>query len=146
MDVGLRVATEARLAGFHRYNVSIDPVPAHQMGHAAEIAVCKLLGLEWKEPDVRTRHNGDAWGLEVRCRRSTYKAPYLLLNARDQTKLDRKFIHVVSIGGQRFQVYGWAYGYEVCTPENVFERPMFVERLWRMEIHRLRDIRTVLEV
>lgn len=126
------------------YTVNVDKLVAHQVGCAAEIAVCKYLGATWSGRVLSRRHNGDVGQIEVRCARKG-KALGMLLNARDWPKRTRKFIYVESLGYRKFLLKGWAYGYEVMQPENIFERPQFVERIWRLSNEKLRKMETIKE-
>ena len=120
------------------YTVGIDSIRAHQIGGAAELAVNKFFGLPWRGFQIELRHDPDAYFGEVRC---TQRANgRLLLNARDQAKADRAFIHVISRMNQEFEIMGWLYGHEIMLPENEFNRPQFVEKIWKVENHQLRHI------
>lgn len=130
--------------GAKDYTVNVDTKLANQIGCAAEIAVCKLLQIEWSGNAFKTRKGGDAGEIEVRCSAGG-RGHSLLLNERDRAKASRKFVYVESLGQRRFVVKGWAFGHEVMKPENLFTRPQFVETIWRMPTHRLRDPHQLLQ-
>jgi hypothetical protein len=72
-------------------NPTIETLSAHQRGAAAEIAVAKALGLKSSYGSFATRLDGDVGDYEVR---SCSRNHNLILNARDQKKMDRQFILV----------------------------------------------------
>jgi hypothetical protein len=129
MDEGLKAVETVQ--GDIGYTVNVDTIIAHQVGCAAEIAVCNYLKIPWNGHGFKSRLTGDAGSYEVRCARKG-KALGMLLNQRDSSKADRKFVYVESIGDRTFKLIGWAYGREVMKDEYIFERPQFVERIWRL--------------
>jgi hypothetical protein len=140
MDEGKRAEEEC--ANYKTYNVNVTSLIAHQVGGAAELAVNKYFGLEWRGFNVKKRHDPDAGVAEVRATKQKYGR--LILNQRDEPKKDRPFIHVMSLGNAEFKLMGWLYGYEVMLDENIFKRPQFIERLWVVENHRLRSVEELL--
>lgn len=128
---------------YKKYNTDSNYLFADMIGGGGEFAVCKYLGHNWRGFNVRERDNPDALNCEVRTTQQQYGR--LLLNERDIQKQDRKFVHVISRKNKKFELMGWAYGYEVIKDENIFSRPQFVEKIWKIENNQLRPIATLMD-
>ena len=140
VEEGRAAVERVKAMNLKDYTVEIDTLKAHQMGCAAEIAVCNYLGVQWGKHGMDGRFRGDASLCEVRCIRNVYRQHLLLLNERDLQKLHRPYVHVVSLGNQQFKLSGWAYGHEVVRDENIFNHAKFVEKIWRLQVESLRCI------
>lgn len=132
MNEGKRAAKEC--VGFKKYNV-LDPLTAHRIGAAGEIAVNKYLGLKWRGFDLNRRHEPDATLCEVRC--ATRQTHRLLFNDRDWEKRHRKFVLAITLGNRRILLKGWAFGFEGMIDEYLFEREQFIEKIWALPNHKL---------
>lgn len=141
LRIGEECVERARVGVLRDFtNVKLDSLRAHQRGAAAEIAVAKALGMKSREGAFSERLDGDVGEFEVRC---CSRGHNLILNERDQKKLDRKFILVWSLGNQEFELKGWAYGHEVIRPGHEFRCSGQREDLWLLRFGRLRSLDTL---
>jgi hypothetical protein len=82
----------------------------HQRGAAAELAVSKFLGLAWTASvNTYKRFPDIAGDIEVR----SHGGDGLRIKPKDSN--NPIFISVTRLGGRRFRIDGWIYGYEAKT-------------------------------
>lgn len=88
------------------HTISGDTVEKNRIGNIAEIAVAKILGVEWQPASHKDRKNGDVVGCEVRAIDKSYKG--LTLNYRDD--LRRPYILVDVSKAPSCRILGWQWG------------------------------------
>lgn len=128
----------ARAVGARSYFAPPDQMHTTVNGFGAEVAAAVALGVPWRRPDPRTRHDGDLIdGTEVRSTR--YATGKLLIRPEDYE--ERAFVLVTGMV-PHFVIRGWKRCCESRRDEwwwpSAPERPC-----WAVPQEELRDIRTL---
>jgi hypothetical protein len=110
----------------------------HFQGALAESLTARHLNLISTSGKFEDRKSGNVGQYEVRSSIKSSFMPNLLLNERDIP--NRKYILVVKLSELNYEIMGWEWGYNIMVDKNIFYRPHFVEKLWKVSYRYLKSI------